>query len=93
MSNHSREAITATELVRNLSAVVDQVRISRRSVYITKGSLTVAELRPPPKAGYPISRLAEFLKSLPGLSDDASAFEEDLVTIKREARLPENPWD
>lgn len=93
MKPKTHETITATELVRNLSVAIDKVRITGHSLYITKGSQTVAELHPPPKAGLPTNKLAGFLKSLPKLGDDTSAMAKDLETIRRQAKLPESPWD
>ena len=88
----ARNTISATELVRNLSAAIDKVRITRHSLTITKGSQAVAELSPPPKAGLPASKLAELLKSLPKLGDDATAMAKDLEKIRSQASLLENPW-
>jgi len=88
MAKPAHDAITATELVRNLSVAIDKVRMTGN----TKGSQTVAELSPPPKPGLPINKLADLLKSLPKLGDDASAMAKDLDNIRRQANLPENPW-
>ncbi len=92
MAKPVHDSITATELVRNLSAAIDKVRMSGHSLYITKGSQTVAELRPPPKPGLPINKLAGLLKSLPKLNDNAAAMARDLEIIRRQANLPEDPW-
>lgn len=86
------DSISATDLARNVASVIDKVRVSGHSVYITKGSQTVAELNPPPKQGLPVSQLGEFLKSLPSLGDDAEQMSEDMKTIRSHANLPENPW-
>jgi len=93
MGKPSHETITATELVRNMSVVIDKVRMTGQSLYITKGAYTVAELNPPPKAGLSINKLAGLLESLPKLGDDASAMATDLENIRRYANLPKNPWD
>lgn len=87
------ETVTATELVRNLSVLIDKVRISNRSLYITKGSQTVAELSPPPKSGLPMADLGRLLASLPGLEGDAATFTEDMNTVRAQGQLPESPWD
>lgn len=87
------ETISATELVRNFSAMVDKVRMSGKSIYITKGVQTIAELSPPPKSGFPIQQLANFLNSLPHLNDDAEKFMQDILSIKKNAQLPADPWD
>ena len=86
------ETITATDLVRHFSAMVDKVRISGRSIYITKGMQTIAELSPPPKSGFPIKELASFFKTLPSLGDDAQDMSQDIKSIKSKAQLPGNPW-
>ena len=93
MQNKVHETITATDLVRNLSVVIDKVRMSGRSLYITKGSQTVAELSPPPKAGCPVTKLADLLRSLPRLEEEGTAMAEDLKAIRKIATLPDNPWD
>ncbi len=92
MAKSAHDTITATELVRNLSVAIDKVRITGHSLYITKGSQTVAKLNPPPKPGLPIGKLAELLRSLPKPGDDASAMAKDLHKIRRQASLPRNPW-
>jgi antitoxin (DNA-binding transcriptional repressor) of toxin-antitoxin stability system len=43
MAKPAHDTITATELVRNLSVIIDKVRLTGHSLYITKGSQTVAE--------------------------------------------------
>ena len=92
MAKPAHDTITATELVRNLSVAIDKVRMTGHSLYITKGSQTVAELNPPPKSGLPINKLARLLTSLPKLGDDISAMDKDLENSRRQANLPENPW-
>jgi len=93
MRNEIHESVTATELVRNLAGVIDRVRISGQSLYITKGTQTVAELSPPPKSGCSIEQLVDVLSSLPKLDQDASAMAADIKKIKGAASIPENPWD
>ena len=88
-----RSSISTTEMVRNLSAVIDKVRMSGQSLFITKGSLTVAQLSPPPKSGYPVDKLSVFLASLPKLKEDASSFADDLKSLKQKAELPGSSWD
>jgi len=93
MAEPTHNTITATELVRNLSVAIDKVRLTGQSLYITKGSQTVAELSPPPKSGLPINKLADLLKSLPKLGDDTSVMAKNQEAIRRQARLPNNPWE
>ena len=87
------ESISATELARNVSSSVDKVRVSGKSIYITRGTQTVAELCPPPKTGSPVDQLAEMIASLPDLGDDAEAMPNDIKKMRQLAKLPESPWD
>jgi antitoxin (DNA-binding transcriptional repressor) of toxin-antitoxin stability system len=87
------ESVTTTELVRNLSVVIDRVRLTGRRLAITKGSQTVAELSPPAKAGFPMSRLGQLLASLPKLDANDRAMAEDLARIRGAGDLPSTPWD
>ena len=89
--NH--DTISATELARNVARSIDRVRMSGQSLYITRGTQTIAELKPPPKSGFPCSQLPELLASLPKLGDDADAMQDDLNHIRGSSDLPENPWD
>lgn len=93
MKEQAHDTISATELVRHFSTVIDNVRISGRSLYITKGVQTIAELSPPPKLGFPIKNLASFIKTLPSLGDNAQGMSQAISLIKKSAQLPENPWD
>ena len=93
MNPKTHETITTTELVRSLSLIIDKVRMTRRGFYITKGVQTVAELRPPPKAGFPVSQLGNLLESLPKLGEDSEIMAAELQKIRSLASLPENPWD
>ncbi len=93
MKNSVHETISATEFVRHFSMIIDKVRLSGRSLYITKGTQTIAELSPPPKSGFPVSKLANLLRSLPNLEDDATNMVNDLKIIKTNAAIPDNPWD
>ena len=86
------ESISATELARNISTSVDKVRVSGKSIYITRGTQTVAELCPPPKTGYPVDQLAEMIASLPGLGKDAEVMSDDLKKARQQAKLPGDPW-
>ena len=81
-------SISVTELARNITANIDNVRISGHSIYITKGSQTVAELCPPPKPGLSVDKLIDLLHALPRLGDDAAVMANDLAYIRKQAVLP-----
>ena len=87
------EVISATEIVRNFSAAIDKVRYSGVSLYITKGSQTIAELTPPPKSGFPTNKLGSLLNSLSSLGDDVASFSKDIQGIKDDSGIPEDPWE
>ena len=93
MKANIHETISATDLVRHFSAAIDKVRISGKSLYITKGVQTIAELSPPPKSGFPIKNLKNFLQNLPSLGDDVEHMSRELKFIRNTSSLPENPWD
>ena len=92
MDKTTHNTITATELVKNLSAVLDKVRISGRSLCITKGSQTVARITPPPKYGIAIAELSEFLRPLLTRGDGAKLMQADLKYLRDQANLPDNSW-
>lgn len=89
---HAAKTITSTELVRNLSGMIDQVRISGRPLLIKKGRQTIAEIHPPSKVGFPLSKLGQLLESLPKLGDEKHSMSRDLEVVRRKAVLPRNPW-
>ena len=92
MAKMAHDTISATELVRNLAGIIDNVRLTGHSLYVTKGSQTVAKLSPPPKTGLSISQLVSLIESLPRLGADAPAMADDIKSIRNQAVLPENPW-
>lgn len=93
MTRETHNTISTTELVRNLPAAIDRVRLDRRPLVITRGRRTVAELTPPPQGGYPVSKLAQLLESLPKLGEDALGMADDLARVRRHAPMPGSPWD
>lgn len=87
--------ITATELARNLSAVLSETRYQDVSHEIWRGKEMVARLEPPPRAaaGFPIERLNGLLASLPRLdADEADAFLADVQRIDEAVSPSEDPW-
>ena len=86
------QTIKATDLVRNLSNTIDQVRMTGRPLLITKGTQTVAELRPPPRKGFPVIQLRELFETLPMLGNEKKAMARDLEKLQKKSELPKNPW-
>ncbi|MEA3467431.1 MAG: type II toxin-antitoxin system prevent-host-death family antitoxin [Thermodesulfobacteriota bacterium] len=87
------EKISATELARNLSSIIDKVRISRTHIIITKRNQNIAELIPAHNQGFPAAKLAEFLKDLALGPVDQKEFSADLDLIRKESLLPDSPWE
>ena len=87
------EKISATELARNLSSVIDRVRINRAHIIITKRNQSIAELIPAHRQGFPVAKLAEFLKGQSLTPVDRKEFGEDIELIRKESSLPDSPWE
>ncbi|MDX2346718.1 MAG: hypothetical protein QNK11_07610 [Legionella sp.] len=92
-SFEDHETISATKIVRNFSAAVDKVRYTGKSLYITKGSKTIAELNPPPRPGFPTQCLKELFDTLPALGSDATSFAKDIKSLTDNAATPDDPWE
>ena len=87
------ERISATELARHVAQTIDNVRINRNSLLITRGAKVVAKLSPPPKNGLSVRGLISLLKSLPKLTpSDTLSMKNDISKVRAEAKLPENQW-
>ena len=86
------EKISATELARNLSSVIDRVRVNRTHIIITRRNQSIAELIPAQRQGFPVARLAEFLKDQSLDPTDQENFSRDLDLIRKESLLPDSPW-
>ncbi len=94
MRTHEAQQISATELARNMAQTIDDVRISRNTVLITKGTRVIAQLAPPPLTGLSMQGLIRLLAYMPSLNaGDAQRFSEDLETIRKNTPLAANPWD
>ena len=93
MNNLPKQRITTTELARNLANVIDQVRISRTRMTITKGNQEVAQLVPAVGNGATLADLQVLLDSSPLSADEKRAFSKDIETIREAGELPESPWE
>lgn len=94
MREDSTESITATELARNVSQTIDNVRINRKSILITRGKKVIAKLSPPPQKGLSINGLIGLMGSLPALEDeDIVQMSNDMKMARDSAKLPESPWE
>lgn len=93
MESLPKQRITTTELARNLANVIDQVRISRTRMTITKGNQEVAQLVPVAGNGATLADLQSLLDSSPLLMKEKRAFSDDLKAIREAGTLPESPWE
>lgn len=89
--NH--ESVSATKFARNVATYLDQVRYTKETIAITKGSRVVAELAPPKPLGLPFSELADVMATAPRL-EKGSDMAEDLKQIRSGSKNKlENPWE
>ncbi len=85
--------ISATELARNLASVIDQVRISRTRMTITKGNQAIAQITPIVASDVTLADLGQLLKANSLSKVQKQSFGDDLDKIARNAELPESPWE
>ena len=86
--------MTATELARNLSVVLNRVA-DGESIVITRGGRSIAQLTPVRKTWVNWGELLDILGSAPSPDPD---FEDDLLRIRQESReMPDRAtpleWD
>ena len=93
MGNLPKQRITTTELARNLANVIDQVRVSRTRMTITKGNQEVAQLVPVAANGATLADLQALLDSSPLSAEEKRAFSKDVNAIREAAVLPESSWE
>lgn len=66
-------SITATQLARNFSDLLNQVRYQGLTLEVVRGNEVVACVSPPSVAsGFPVAELDRLMASLPRLSDEES---------------------
>ncbi|OGT47673.1 MAG: hypothetical protein A3F17_01890 [Gammaproteobacteria bacterium RIFCSPHIGHO2_12_FULL_41_15] len=93
MSSRHATTVSATHFVRHFAETLETVRATHTTLYITKGTRVVAQLCPPPAAGFPISSLTNWLLAMPKLGEDHIDMENDIKKIKQRAKLSGNPWE
>ena len=80
--------MSATEVARHFSAVLNRVR-SGEAIEIVRNGAPVAVLSPPRVQLLPASRLRGLLASLPAVDE---AFADDVRRARHEIGPPEDPW-
>jgi antitoxin (DNA-binding transcriptional repressor) of toxin-antitoxin stability system len=84
--------ITATELARNLSDILNRVRYKGESFRVVRSGEVVAEIKPVP--GAPAITWGEFVKIWDRLPKPDPEFWDDVEEARRLMNQPpENPWD
>ncbi len=85
--------ITAIELARNLSALLNEVRYRAVSLEVWRGRECIARVVPPSRpAGLSVERLNGLLATLPKLDPaNAQAFERDLEQLGQTVSEPSVP--
>ncbi len=88
------KTITATELARKLSAVLDRLAIEREEIVIERNHRQVARLTPGPGRLTALEAMADIYRTLP--EDAAAAWEADSrasgLQGERLAKGVRNPW-
>jgi antitoxin (DNA-binding transcriptional repressor) of toxin-antitoxin stability system len=86
--------MTATELARNLSEILDRLAVEREEIVIERNHRQVARLIPGPGRLTALEALADLYRTLP--QDAAATWEADSRHVSlRGERLPKgvrNPW-
>ena len=90
---HPVESITITELARNLATVIDRVRMSAKRVSITRGTQTVAQLRPAVQPGVTLGGLQDILQRGALSNEERQHYAADLDKVRAAASLPPSPWE
>ena len=81
--------LTASEVARNFSAILNRVAAGEE-IEVTRAGAAVAVIAPPRPRLLSADRFRELLASAPPVDDE---FAEDVRRIRREAgEAPENPW-
>ncbi len=93
MPNQLIQKISATDLARNLASVIDQVRVARLPMTITRGNQDIAQIVPVINSTVKLSDLAHLLQKNQLNKSQKQAFADDLSDIRQSATLPESHWD
>lgn len=89
------KTITATELARNLSEILDRLTVEREEIVIERNQRQVARLVPGPGRLTALEAMSDLYRTLP--EEAAETWEADSrATGLKGQRLPKgvrNPWD
>lgn len=93
MAHQLDKKISATELARNLATVIDQVRVARMPIIITRGNKDIAQISPVVNTEITVSDLAMLIRNNTLSRSQRKTFADDLGTVRQAATLPASDWD
>ncbi|MEE9310102.1 MAG: hypothetical protein V3U64_03710 [Cocleimonas sp.] len=93
MVNKLLQRISATDLARNLASVIDQVRVARLPMTITRGNQDIAQIVPVINSTITVADLSTLLKKHQLTKSQKQTFADDLANIRQSATLPDSSWD
>jgi len=93
MANQLIQRISATDLARNLASVIDQVRVARQPMTITRGNQDIAQIVPVLNSTVHLSDLANLINKNQLTQRQKQSFADDLSAIRQSANLPKTDWD
>lgn len=83
-----------TKAARNFSDLLNRVYYQGISVELERNNKVIARIVPVEAELKPKSKtLAELKASLPSLGDDAEAFAEDILSVRRDLPPERSPWE
>ncbi len=90
----SKHIISATDLSRDLSRILNQVHYQGQNFEIRRGREIIAKIIPVEAPQRKVRGLQAFLASLPHLDqDDAENFLNDINKVRENMPHEGNPWD
>jgi antitoxin (DNA-binding transcriptional repressor) of toxin-antitoxin stability system len=93
MVNQLIQRISATDLARNLASVIDQVRVARLPMTITRGNQDIAQIVPVINSTITLADLSSLVKKNQLTKSQKQTFADDLSSIRQSAMLPDTHWD
>ena len=91
--NHLNQKISATDLARNLASVIDQVRVARQPMTITRGNQDIAQIVPILNSTVQLSDLASLINKNQLTQSQKQSFADDLSAVRQASSLPNSDWD
>jgi antitoxin (DNA-binding transcriptional repressor) of toxin-antitoxin stability system len=88
------ERISVTEAVRQFSNLLNRVFYQGATVELERGNKVIARITPVgPDSSIKVKNLNKLFGEFPSLGEDAKAFSEDLMQIRKQLPPEQNKWD